>query len=131
MSIRISWTTPEHTAALITFDGRWAWRDIDGMVAGLNALDSTAQHPYDLIVDGRNTTLWEPDLLGKMRADFTTPRLIHNRLTLIVGVDEFTRVLIEAIPALPGLGRLKFFFFDTPEAALVFSANYTETPTSE
>ncbi len=127
MPVRVNWANPEQSAILITITDRWTWRVIETLVVGLQTLDSTAKHPYDLIIDGSQTTLWEPDLLEHARANYGTIVLRHRRMILIVGVDEFTRVLIEAVPALPGMSHLKFVFFETVSEALVYSASVTDS----
>ncbi len=126
MPVRVNWTSPEQNAILVKITDRWTWRVIETMLVGLLALDTAADHPYDLIIDGSQTTLWEPDLLEHIRANYTTPYLKNRRLMLIVGADEFSRMLIEAIPALPGMSHMKFLFFDALDAALAFSASYTD-----
>lgn len=128
MPVRVNWANPEQTAILITITDRWTWRVIETLVVGLQTLDSAATHPYDLIIDGTQTTLWEPDLLEHARANYGTIVLKHRRLILFVGVDEFTRVLIEAVPMLPGMNHLKFLFFDTVSDALAYSASQTDSP---
>ncbi len=127
MPVRVNWANPEQTAILITITDRWTWRVIETLVVGLQTLDSTAAHSYDLIIDGSQTTLWEPDLLEHARANYSEIMLKHRRMILFVGVDEFTRVLIEAVPTLPGMSHLKVVFFDTVSEALAYSASMTDS----
>ncbi|MFN8530244.1 MAG: hypothetical protein U0670_16715 [Anaerolineae bacterium] len=117
----------ERRIFIITVVGRWHWHDIEPVIAEVQKIGTSHENPFDLIVDGRQSTLYEPNLVDflRNRVKSRVPRSAR-RLLILVGLDDFTKVLWRGVTQMPFAHHLQAHFFDTVDEAVHFAQQYTE-----
>lgn len=124
MTISIGWTQ-DLAILLLTFTGRWNWKELDSVVSEGVAMTKERNLPFDLIVDLRQTSVYEPNAIEYVRAHYSDVVSDNLRLIFVVGADYFTQVLWKVFTALPMGARFAAIFCETLEEAIERSQAYS------
>lgn len=125
MSVSAHWHDTEKDILEITFHGRWYWKELDETITTVHELARTATKPYDLLIDIRDSSLYEPNAIEHVRAHYLNLMPPNLRLILCIGADYYTQILWKVFTDLPIARHLAIHYFDTEEQALTFSRTYT------
>lgn len=89
MSISVNWANPEKTLAVITFTGRWFWRDFDEMAEALTQMLQAVTHDVTMIFDFEKSSLYEPNIIEYIRKHHPKPTVTNWRKPIVVGGGLF------------------------------------------
>lgn len=118
MSISVDWANEEKTLVIITFTGRWHWRDFDEMAKSITQMLQEVQHEVTMIFDFEKSSLYEPNMIEYIRKNYAVPAVTNWAKPIVVGVDYFTRVLWDGFTKLPFGQHYQVTFLDTIEDAI-------------
>ncbi len=125
MSVNVQWRDTENTILVLTFQGRWYWKELDAAIKTLMELAQPTTKPFDLLVDITQSSLYEPNAIEYVRANYINVALPNLRIMMCIGADYYTQVLWKVFTDLPIARHLALHFFDTLDEALEFSRSYT------
>ncbi len=130
--VTLEWVDDAQTILKLKLTGRWKWSDLLPSLVEIRRNHEDSDRLFDLIIDVSQSKLYESNPIGFMR-EYMLPSygVSALRLIVVVGVDNFARVLWSGITALPIARHLRAYFFDTLDEAIQFCQRYTGIQTNE
>jgi len=122
MGIRVQWDNRQQTIILMTFEGRWVWRELQEAVLVCNEMIESVPHHVHFILD-RHGGLWTPgNLLVNMRKiiDLFTP---NDGYRMIVGDNPLIKEMLSLYSRINADSGFRYRYANSVNEARTFLGN--------
>lgn len=116
MAIQVQWDNPEKTVIYYTFEGRWTFKDFNGVYQEVFAMLDTVNHPVHAIVDLSKSPFFPTDTLSEMRR-LTFEQHRNGGITVIITQNHMAHAMYNFLRSVYRRFSEVFHLVNSQEAA--------------